>query len=79
MLVNVQLPATLGGEAPSQNVGKLQTKGWDFSLGWNGNSGDFRYSVSAMISDSKNKLVELKGASSYSEGLVFAREGVRIK
>jgi TonB-linked SusC/RagA family outer membrane protein len=75
MLVNVQLPATLGGTAPMQNVGELSTKGWDFTIGWSDKLGAFKYSVSGMISDSKNKLVKLKGSSSYSEGLVFAREG----
>ena len=61
MLVNAQLPATLGGAAPTQNIGKLKTKGWDFSIGWSDKIGDFKYSVSAIISDSKNKLIELKG------------------
>ena len=78
MLVNDQLPATLGGSAPTQNIGKLKTRGWDFSLGWNDRIGEFKYSVFAIISDSKNKLIELKGNDSYSEGLVFAREGYSL-
>jgi TonB-linked SusC/RagA family outer membrane protein len=78
MLVNDQLPATLGGDAPAQNIGKLKTKGWDFSIGWNDKKGDFRYSVSAMVSDSKNKLIELKGNDSYGEGLIYAREGYSL-
>ena len=78
MLVTDQLPATLGGAAPSQNIGKLETKGWDFSIGWNDKIGEFKYGVSAMLSDSKNKLIELKGNDSYREGLVFAREGYSL-
>ena len=78
MLVNDQLPATLGGSAPTQNLGKLETKGWDFSVGWNDHIGDFRYSVSAMLSDSKNKLIELKGNDSYGEGLVSTRKGYSL-
>ena len=78
MLVNAQLPATLGGTAPTQNIGKLETKGWDFSIGWNDKTGDFKYSISAMISDTKNKLVELKGNDTYSEGLVYARKGYSL-
>ncbi|MEQ9148979.1 MAG: SusC/RagA family TonB-linked outer membrane protein, partial [Cytophagales bacterium] len=31
MLVNIELPAVLGGSAPTQNQGKLLTKGWDFT------------------------------------------------
>ena len=79
MLVIDQLPATLGGTAPTQNIGKLETKGWDISVGWSDKKGDFRYSVSAMISDSKNKLTELKGNDSYGEGLVYARKGYSLR
>ncbi|HRP32518.1 MAG TPA: TonB-dependent receptor [Agriterribacter sp.] len=75
MLVNDELPATLGGAAPSRNLGKLETKGWDFSIGWNDQIGNFRYSVTAIVSDSKNKLLELRGNDSYGEGLIFARQG----
>lgn len=75
MLVNDQLPATLGGSAPTQNIGRLETKGWDFSLAWNDRIGNFRYGVSAMLSDARNKLIELKGNDAYGEGLIYAREG----
>jgi TonB-linked SusC/RagA family outer membrane protein len=78
MLVNDQLPATLGGSAPTQNIGKLETKGWDLSIGWNDRIGNFRYSVSAMLSDSKNKLIELKGNDAYGEGLIYARKGYSL-
>jgi TonB-linked SusC/RagA family outer membrane protein len=78
MLVNDQLPATLGGSAPTQNIGKLETKGWDFSIGWNDQIGDFRYSITGMLSDSKNKLIELKGNDSYGEGLVGTRKGYSL-
>lgn len=78
MLVNDQLPATLGGSAPTQNIGKLETKGWDFSLAWNDEVGAFRYGISAMLSDSKNKLIELKGNDAYGEGLIYARKGYSL-
>ncbi|MFT3949918.1 MAG: TonB-dependent receptor [Agriterribacter sp.] len=78
MLVNDQLPATLGGSAPTQNIGKLETKGWDLSLAWNDKIGNVGYSISAMLSDSKNKLVELKGNDAYGEGLIYARKGYSL-
>lgn len=78
MLVNDQLPATLGGSAPTQNIGKLETEGWDFSIAWNDQKGDFSYHISAMLSDSKNKLIELKGNDSYGEGLIHARKGYSL-
>jgi hypothetical protein len=61
MLVNVQVPATLGGTPPSENLGHLVTKGFDLSLGWKGKVGQLKYSVSGMLSDNTNKLVQLMG------------------
>lgn len=78
MLVGVQVPAVLGGTPPSQNLGKLQTKGWEFSLSWRDKVKDFKYGISAMISDSKNKLAELKGNNGYVPGLNSTREGYPI-
>lgn len=78
MLVNDQLPATLGGSAPTQNIGRLETKGWDVSLAWTDRIGEFTYSISGIISDAKNKLLEIKGNNSYGEGLIYAREGYSL-
>ncbi|WP_158281295.1 SusC/RagA family TonB-linked outer membrane protein [Dyadobacter jejuensis] len=78
MLVRDELPALLGGTAPTQNIGKLRTHGWDLSLNWSDRLGDFKYSITAMVSDNKNKLVELKGNSTYSEGLVHLRQGYSL-
>lgn len=78
MLVRDELPAVLGGTAPTQNIGKLRTRGWDVSVNWADRQGDFRYSVTAIVSDNKNKLVELKGNSTYAEGLVALREGYSL-
>ncbi|MDP3913596.1 MAG: TonB-dependent receptor [Bacteroidota bacterium] len=75
MLVAVTLPATLGGTPPTQNFGKLETKGWDVSIGWNDTKGDFKYSISAIISDNKTNLIDVKGNDSYKEGLVYTRKG----
>jgi TonB-linked SusC/RagA family outer membrane protein len=78
MLVNIAVPATYGGSAPSSNQGKLETKGFELSASWRDKIGDFRYNVSAQLSDSKNKLVELKNSDSFSEGLNNFREGYSI-
>lgn len=75
MLVNIAVPATFGGTAPSSNQGKLETKGFEGIVTWADKAGDFRYSISLQLSDSKNKLVELKNTDSYGEGLNRFRQG----
>jgi len=75
MLVQVSTPATFGGTPPSQNQGRLVTKGFESMLGWRDKIGDFEYGISFQLSDSKNKLVELKNTDNYSIGLNTARQG----
>ncbi|MDD2797695.1 MAG: TonB-dependent receptor [Bacteroidales bacterium] len=78
MLVGVERPATLGGNAPTSNAGTLETKGWEIALSWADKIGDFKYSVSASISDSRNNLIKLEGNDSYNEGYVWTREGYSL-
>jgi TonB-linked SusC/RagA family outer membrane protein len=78
MLVAQELPALLGASAPTQNLGELETKGFDLMIRWSDRIGDFRYGISAMLSDSQNKLVSLKGSNSPGEGLRSFVEGYPI-
>jgi TonB-linked SusC/RagA family outer membrane protein len=78
MLVNIAVPATFGATPPSSNQGRLVTKGFEAIVTWNDKIGDLRYSISAQLSDNKNKLVELKNNDSYNEGLVGTRKGYAI-
>ncbi|MBE9586009.1 TonB-dependent receptor [Mucilaginibacter sp. JRF] len=78
MLVNVAVPATFGATPPSANLGKLVTKGFEATATWKDKINDFRYSVAVQISDSRNKLVELKNSDNYGEGLNFTRQGYPI-
>jgi TonB-linked SusC/RagA family outer membrane protein len=78
MLVKIAVPASFGATPPTSNQGKLVTKGFETSLTWKDRINDFRYSVSLQVSDSKNKLVELKNTDSYGEGLNAYRQGYAI-
>ncbi|NLR78434.1 TonB-dependent receptor [Chitinophaga eiseniae] len=78
MLVNVAVPASFGATPPSTNQGKLNTKGFEMMLTWKDQVHDFRYGVSLQLSDSKNKLVELKNTDNYGEGLNKYRQGYPI-
>jgi len=64
MFVPVSLPATIGMSTPMLNVGRLKVWGWEFSLGWRDKIGkDFRYNVSAILSDNKNRLINYTGTN----------------
>lgn len=78
MLVGVQVPATLGGSPPTDNIGRLETKGWEALIGWKDNIKKWMYSVTVSLADNSNKLVELKGNDAYAPGLNYARQGYPI-
>ena len=56
MLLTLGFPAYAGFSAPSQNAGDMFTNGWDFEIGWADKVGDFRYSISANVSDYRSKM-----------------------
>ncbi|MCE6990811.1 TonB-dependent receptor [Dyadobacter sp. CY323] len=62
--------AGIDGKLPPQNLGKLQNKGWEFKVSYDGNAGDFIYSVSVNGGYAKNKIKywdEVPGAPSYQQ------------
>lgn len=61
MLLDLEIPDFMGYDNPAQNAGTMNTKGWDLQLGWNDRIGDFRYSVSANLSDYKSVMGNLSG------------------
>ncbi len=63
-------PSSVGidGRLPPQNLGKLVNKGWEFKVSYDGNAGDFTYSVSVNGGYAKNKITfwdETPGAPIY--------------
>ena len=61
MLLALAIPEYIGLNNPDQNTGKMHTKGWEFSAGWNDNIGDLNYSVSVNLSDFKSVMGDLGG------------------
>ncbi|WP_206366851.1 MULTISPECIES: SusC/RagA family TonB-linked outer membrane protein [Sphingobacterium] len=51
------LPATLGTAVPRTNNIDIVTKGFEFSLGWNDQKGDFGYSAKVNLSDNRTKVL----------------------
>jgi hypothetical protein len=75
MLISVTYPSALGGTAPKSNSGVLDVHGWEAILGWHDKIGEFSYNVSVNVSDSRNKLVSMEGASTVNAGKVKALVG----
>lgn len=61
MLLSLEIPSYVGYDNPSQNAGKMHTKGWEVELGWDDNIGDLRYNISVNLSDFVSKMGDLGG------------------
>ena len=79
MLLEVNLPSVLGGDAPAQNIGSLETRGFELSLTWadRTNSG-ISYSITGILSDNRNTLTDLDGRNLVELGLNEIREGYAL-
>lgn len=58
------------------NIGVVENKGWELSLGWHDDLGDFSYNVTAMLFNNKNSVV--KAGYSSSDTLVFKGNSDKI-
>lgn len=77
ILMELDIPSTIGLGAPYQNAGVVTNKGWEIALGYRHNFGDFNFSVNANLSDVINKIVDMKGTYGTS-GVIRNQEGSSI-
>ena len=70
ILLNLDIPSTIGLTAPPQNAGSVENKGWEFSLNYRGtpSAGGFRYNVGGNLSINQNLVTDLKGTGPYIAG-----------
>ncbi|MDR3220205.1 MAG: SusC/RagA family TonB-linked outer membrane protein [Dysgonamonadaceae bacterium] len=78
MMANMQVGHIIGVDVPAQNIGQLNTWGWEFSANWNDKIGPVTYQIGFNIEDSQNKLVKYTGANVISEGTVARLEGYAL-
>ena len=57
--MNVPLPPQSGFASGYQNVGSISNAGMEFSVGYAGGSGDFRYNIGVNVTTLTNKLLSL--------------------
>lgn len=73
ILLKLNVPLTIGLNAPQQNAGEVENRGWDLSLSYNDKVGNFNYRAAFNISDVRNKIIDMKGIN--QTGLLVNREG----
>ena len=62
MLQRFSIPYFVGLSSAYQNAGKMRNNGWEIQLTWRDSIGsDFNYSVTGILQDVKNKIVDLYG------------------
>lgn len=77
ILLKLDIPLTLGLNAPQQNAGVVENKGWELGLGYRSNfDREIRYNLAVNLSDVRNKVLDLRGIS--NTGLIVNREGYGI-
>src|SRR5680860_127543 len=80
LLIRVPTPTSAGINEGSQvrNVGSVETKGFELSLGYNDYEGDFTWSGSLNLSTSKNKALALGGVDQLIGGDFEAQQITRV-
>ena len=78
MLVNIQSPSLMGVGTSSYNYGDLETRGWEIAIGWKEMSKEFKYGITASLSDNTNKLTKYSGRNIVSAGQNFLIEGLPL-
>jgi len=73
ILLPLNIPLTLGLNAPFQNAGKVENRGWDFSTTYRNNISEMNYGITFNLSDVKNEILDMKGIQ--QSGLTVNREG----
>lgn len=71
MLLTVPIAPIIGLSDPYDNVGDMNTKGWEVSIGWRDVIGDFSYSVNANVSDEVSKVGYIGGKRIISGGKII--------
>lgn len=79
MFYSKEFPSILGITPPQINGARLRSYGWEVSLGWKDKIGkNINYYVNAVISDSKNKVIELADSRVPSSGQNGFVEGYAV-
>jgi TonB-linked SusC/RagA family outer membrane protein len=59
MIIPVPIPILAGQNPPLVNAGSMENKGWELGLTYKNKFKDFKYEITANLSDVKNKITDL--------------------
>lgn len=76
ILMQLDIPASIGLSAPYQNAGAVRNIGWELGIGYHDHRGNFNWGVDANLSDVHNRIMDMKGTASGS--LLRNEEGHEI-
>jgi TonB-linked SusC/RagA family outer membrane protein len=76
ILLTLPIPLTTGLSPAVQNAGKVDNKGWDLNIRYNDKIGkNFNFGITGVLSDVKNRVVDLKGTGPYISGFQITQVG----
>ncbi|GAA4295224.1 TonB-dependent receptor [Aestuariibaculum suncheonense] len=78
MLLDLSIPALSGYEDPTDNVGSMDTKGWEVAAIWKDNIGKLKYSASFNIYDSESIIGDIADKQLFSENTI-SEQGVEFR
>jgi len=76
ILLQLNIPGTMGATAPFQNAAVVQNIGWDFQLDYRNSFRKLEYSATLTFSDVKNKILDMSGIK--QTGITVDNEGYAI-
>ena len=71
MLLDLEIPDYIGQSNPTQNTGKMDTKGWEIDVKYQDKISDLNYSISANLSDFKSIMGDLGGTQFLGDQVKF--------
>ena len=77
-LIDLPIPDIVGLNAPTQNAGSIENRGWEAAINWQDNFRDGNYALGFNISDNKNKVLDLQGTGPFISGIFIRQEGLPL-
>jgi len=72
------LPAYIGNNAPTANVGTMNNKGIDFELGYDNTFGDLNFAVKGNLSYVQNEVTVIGNEAGFVRGAGWGTQGIEV-